>query len=270
MKRILLTALALVMCLSTVALLSSCACEHTCSTEPEWDDDNHWSVCDDCGEKYDEAAHEWGDTSRVSVGTHKHACTVCKHEAYITYETEATEEQFEAAKLGTNYSVIGGAVAVSNPDAKQHISIKRADNKLYTESVTSTPASGEKRDIEFYEIVDNKVYEYDVVCDDDGNVTKCTKEESEAPVDALINSYEHIILPEGLLDDMSKFTYSEESKMYEADSISLASGLTLTKVKAGFEDGKLVMIKYIRSEFYDYSFELSYNDAEITIPEVTE
>ena len=269
MKRILLVALALVMCLSTVALLSSCGCkEHTSSGEYEWDANGHWLVCDNCEEKYEAADHQWGASSRVSVGTHKHACTVCKHEAYLTFKTDVTAEQF-AAELGTNYTVIGEYFVVDSPNAKQDVGLTRADGKFCVETVATT-SSGVNREVEFYEVVGDKVYEYEVDCDKDGNITACAKEEIDATADEVFARYEHVVLPTGLLDDMTKFTYNEESKMYEVAAISLQSGESLTNVKVGFEDGKLVMLEYVRFNTYSYSFEISYNNAVVNLPTVTQ
>ena len=266
MKKVFLIVLALTMCLSTAILFSSCACEHVCTTEGEWDATHHWSVCDKCGETYDKAEHTWGEASRVSVGTHMHACTVCKKQAYLEYETKITADTFETAMtLGNNFTLIAEMKVTTGVDAKSEFAIERQGDKFSLETVSTSSEAGKIRSAIFAEIVDGKVYEYEVDFDKDDNISACVKEEMEGvSATEYFADFENDIIPD-MLHDFSLYTYDEDSQTYKTASIANY----LTNVELGFEDNKIVLIKYTLSD-YSYTMEITYGNADITIPAVTQ
>ncbi len=69
----------------------------------------------------------------------------------------------------------------------------------------------------------------------------------------------------GVLFVYSDFTYNEETKVYEADSLSTVSGVTYASVQ--FINGKVKRLKHT-SEGNEFVFTFSYGDVTLTLPVV--
>ena len=269
MKRILTLTLALILCLSAVAVLASCDHEHTASADWAKDDTNHWHTCADCEEQLDKAEHTFGEATKVKNGVYSYTCTVCGQVKTETMETKITAEQFTNMTLGENYIV--SVYAVHETQGTYSFVAMRDGNKWSNdEKMEVTGYSG--RDYYFIEIDGEDVYVYETELDDDGNIVTCIKEKRDEMTPAqVIESNEQECLPNSFRD-LSLFTYDEQTNTYVAASI-VKDSYSLTNVKVAFENGKIVAMSY--TENYEgngsatYEFTFVYGTASVTLPEVT-
>ena len=78
------------------------ACEHT--GDWKYDDDNHWRVCDECGEQFDYAEHDWKLVEEFPAS--------CRDEGYEIYHCACGAEKTETyEKLECNLVTIPGQEA---------------------------------------------------------------------------------------------------------------------------------------------------------------
>lgn len=105
MKRLISILLAILSCLSLLAMLASCAHEHEASSAMEYDETHHWTVCaaSGCGEEMERAEHvftfEKGDNER-----HKKVCE-CGKEIWLKHNFDEGVVQKEPSKAEAGETV---------------------------------------------------------------------------------------------------------------------------------------------------------------------
>ena len=275
MKKILALTLVIATCLSLCVGFTSCSCEHKANANGyDFDDTNHWFVCESCEEPFDVVAHTFGETERIVNGTHKKTCTVCNKIVEVTFNTEVTEAQFETIDLGENY-VLNAEMRASVGDTRQEVSVARQSGIFCRENIEwkgNTPTHTAM----FAEFVEGGAYKYDVTLNSNGDITKCTKSDmNQGTLAEFAAAMQKTMIDEDLLD-FSLYTYDAEDGVYVANA---AIG-SYKDVKLGFEEGKLATIEYKLSmpnpdnPYYmiDYTckYDIYYGRAALTIPTVTE
>lgn len=269
MKRILTLALALILCLSAVAVLASCDHEHTASADWTKDDTNHWHTCADCEEQLDKAEHTFGEATKVKNGVYSYACTVCGQVKTETETTTITADQFANLTLGENFIVTLNA---THQTMGSMTWIEMRDGNKFSTEESMTRPNGEKEEYrDFAAIEGEEVYRYYVEYDDNGVVTSCTKHKVEQTPAEKIEAEDKEFIPEEIRD-LSLYTYDEATNTYVAATITLEH-TTLTNVKIAFENGKIVSMSYtetmVGAGTADYAFTFVYGTASITIPDLT-
>jgi hypothetical protein len=269
MKRILTLALALILCLSAVAVLASCDHEHTASADWTKDDTNHWHTCADCEEQLDKAEHTFGEATKVKNGVYSYACTVCGQVKTETETTTITADQFANLTLGENFIV---TLSATHQTLGSAVWIEMRDGNKFSTEETMTRPNGEKEEFRnFAAIEGEEVYVYSVEYDDNGVVTSCTKREDGRTPAEKIEAAEKEFIP-AEIRDLSLYTYDEATNTYVAATIALEH-TTLTNVKIAFENGKIVSMSYAETMegagTADYAFTFVYGTASITIPDLT-
>ena len=275
MKRILALVLLLCTAASCVFVLNSCGCKHEKLGEYGFDDNEHWRVCNDCDEKVNVTAHDFGTAERISTGTHKKTCKVCNKPVYVYSTTETTETSFETVDLGDNY-VVDVEIRASQGDERQMGSIAR-EGSVFCQEFINWKGNKRTHEAMFAEFTESGSFQYEAELDSSDNVTSCVKTElNEGTLAEFTAMFQGAIIPADLLD-FSLYTYDEEDQVYEANS---RIGM-YKNIKLGYEDGKLATVQYVismpRMESgisyevdYTYKMSINYGAADITIPAVTE